>query len=243
MKHSKSLIQDDFTNGYMNTLLKRDSDGHVYNLLNTTPATNGGEDSSPLRVDSMIGTRVRDSDDQITHIDSSSASDMNSKSNSDDVLKAFSSMTKSTSNSTQANSNLVFSCRSKWNKSIAILRDILCVHWSNHPGIYLLCIATGVRIGAGYVWSSYTSVFFSDLFNQQLDSTCDYSYNDEVTSVDTHIDVCGDQYPYCIDGSCNKLASYPWHNQVRYTSSDGTYIISLATCNTYVSIKLSSICL
>lgn len=229
MKNNKTnkvvIIQHDSTNGYTHTLLeKRDGDGHVYNLLDTPhQSPNAAEDSTttpPPQVNPLMATKVSCScsdnnqlADSIYHSSTDNGSDQ----------VHFSSITESTSSSTwQIGSNIYSSMHAKWIKSTTILRDILFIHWGNRPGIYLLCIASGVRIGAGYVWSSYTSVFFSDLFTQQLDSiSCNYSYyyNADVvvgiTTTDSRIDdMCGDQYPYCVSGSCNKLTSYPWHNEV-----------------------------
>lgn len=218
------IIEHDSTNGYTHTLLKRDSDGHVYNLLDTSNqgsnaaidgATIPPQVNNPLLVTTLrrSGSDNNQLADRNYHVSAGDGS-----SSTEGAQKGFSSMTKSTSSSTwqKIGSNIYSYWHAKWVKSTSILRDIVFIHWGSRPGVYLLCIASGVRIGAGYVWSSYTSVFFSDLFSQQLDSTCEYSYNaDTVGIADNRIDMCGDQYPYCVSGSCNKLTSYPWHNEVR----------------------------
>ena len=93
-----------------------------------------------------------------------------------------------------------------------ITYEIVCVRWRNQPGIYLLCLATGIRIGAGYVWSAYTGAFFSDLFETE-DGSCTYSYNEQFAGA-VPGDVCDSDYPYCVSGSCSALNSFPWHNKV-----------------------------
>lgn len=94
------------------------------------------------------------------------------------------------------------------------IKEIALVYWWNNSGIYLLCLATGIRLGAGYIWSSYTGVFFADLFLKEEDSIhCLYSYNPDYTHYDTST-VCDADYPYCVSGDCNALNQYPWHNQV-----------------------------
>lgn len=90
--------------------------------------------------------------------------------------------------------------------------EIVCVRWRNEPGIYLMCLATGIRIGAGYVWSAYTGVFFSDLFETE-DGSCTYSYNDQFAGA-LPSEVCDSDYPFCVSGTCSALNAYPWHNKV-----------------------------
>lgn len=103
--------------------------------------------------------------------------------------------------------------KSVWRRMLAVVYDIVFVHWRAQPGIYMLCLATGVRIGAGYVWSAYTGAFFSDLFDTE-DTSCDFSYNNSLETLPSN--VCDSDYPYCVDGECSKLTSFPWHNKVRY---------------------------
>lgn len=98
-----------------------------------------------------------------------------------------------------------------------IAYEIVCVRWRGQPGIYLLCLATGIRIGAGYVWSAYTGVFFSDLFETE-DGSCTYSYNDQFAGA-LPSSVCDSDYPFCVSGTCSALNSYPWHNKVRSIGS------------------------
>ncbi|KAJ1437759.1 major facilitator superfamily domain-containing protein [Ochromonadaceae sp. CCMP2298] len=92
---------------------------------------------------------------------------------------------------------------------LSVVHDIVCVQWRK-PGIYTMLLATGVRLGGGYVWASYTSVFFSTLFVTEDDSSCSYSYS---SAYDQAPSMCGDAYPYCVDGECSKLSTYPWHNE------------------------------
>lgn len=71
--------------------------------------------------------------------------------------------------------------------------------------VVLLCVATGVRIGAGYIWVAYTSPFFSPLYITN-DNSCVHSFNA------TGLSDCSSSYPYCIGGVCKALADYPWQN-------------------------------
>jgi hypothetical protein len=75
----------------------------------------------------------------------------------------------------------------------------------------------GLRLGAGYVWSAYTGLFFSPLLARQADSaTCVYSYDftAQITGNAGGAAVCGAAYPYCVKGMCSALSQSPWHNQV-----------------------------
>ena len=69
----------------------------------------------------------------------------------------------------------------------------------------------------GYVWSAYTSVFFSALFvndaGTQGADACKYSYNATYVS-DSMASVCDSRYPYCVDSLCVALSTTPWHNTV-----------------------------
>jgi hypothetical protein len=109
------------------------------------------------------------------------------------------------------------------------IHEIAFIYWWKNPGIYLLCIATGVRLGGGYIWSAYTGVFFSDLFVTQENSIhCSYSYNpNDVTGTNSHNtvltssssnNVCDSDYPYCVSGDCKALMEFPWHNEVSCVS-------------------------
>jgi hypothetical protein len=107
--------------------------------------------------------------------------------------------------------------------------------WRRNPSLILLCLATGVRLGGGYVWSSYTSVFFSELYVDE-GTACSYSnpsanstyslqsaFPESGTSSIIEAQegmttaaaggVCGQDYPYCIDGICKDISDTPWHNQ------------------------------
>lgn len=91
------------------------------------------------------------------------------------------------------------------------LRDILFKHWWTKPGVLLVCIATGVRLGGGYIWSSYTGVFYSELFVIDSDAdSCQYSYNSTAMATGS---MCSSEYPYCVSGDCSALSDYPWHNE------------------------------
>lgn len=92
------------------------------------------------------------------------------------------------------------------------LYEIICIHWWKHPAIFVACLATGIRIGGGYIWSAYTAIFFSDFFvKDEQSSTCLYSY---IPNGTYHENSCALNYPYCVDGSCNSLTKFPWHNKV-----------------------------
>jgi MFS family permease len=98
--------------------------------------------------------------------------------------------------------------------------------WRRNPSLYLLCLATGVRLGAGYVWTSYTSVYYSELYvsstdesgdNGSNDDKCLFSYNRTFVSPSLTGDssapspwahewpsssvVCESDYPYCFTSS------------------------------------------
>eukprot|EP01035_Chromulina_nebulosa_P018884 gene18884-24676_t len=88
-------------------------------------------------------------------------------------------------------------------------------HWNSYPVIYLICLSTGIRLGGGYIWSAYTSIFFSELFNQQpeensfsIQKSCLYSYSNV-----NELDVCPIDYPFCRSGYCYTLNQNPWHNK------------------------------
>lgn len=116
------------------------------------------------------------------------------------------------------------------------LRELIQV-WNSNPVVYLIAIATGIRLAAGYVWSSYTTIFFSELWIRQSlggnqFQTCSYSFNSTLSTYDIPSsiadDVCGSDYPYCAYysnyntgiGSSDTQSSYfcsilnptPWHN-------------------------------
>ncbi|RYH05344.1 MFS transporter [archaeon] len=76
-------------------------------------------------------------------------------------------------------------------------------HWRACPALWLVCLATGVRLGGGYIWSAYTPLFFSPLLIPEDDSiSCFYSYNATATALQ---DMCGEDYPYCKGGECNSI--------------------------------------
>lgn len=94
------------------------------------------------------------------------------------------------------------------------LYRIVVLHWWENPSIFFLCFAMGLRLGAGYIWSSYTGPFFSDLFVDQENSIhCSYSYN-SATAANTAGMCSSSDYPYCVSGTCSALAKYPWHDKV-----------------------------
>jgi MFS family permease len=80
------------------------------------------------------------------------------------------------------------------------------------PIMLALGIATGIRIGGGYVWSAYTAIFYSNLFDASSSgpSSCSYSYN---ATTSTSSSMCDASYPYCRGDSCYAINPAPWHNQ------------------------------
>lgn len=104
--------------------------------------------------------------------------------------------------------------KSSFHRFFMVVHEIFWINWGKHSYIYLLCLATGLRLGGGYIWAAYTSVFFSELFvDEENGSKCYYSHNSDYT--DSYTGVCGKSYPYCVDSSCVKLSESPWHNQVQ----------------------------
>lgn len=132
------------------------------------------------------------------------------------------------------------------------VKVILGKYWWEHPHIYTAALATGVRLGAGYIWSNYTSLFFSPLFLAQSSGdlaghtvSCTFSYSVQPSlslvkspvSLHSLNSICGESYPYCIEGVCKALTSSPWHNKVsKYVSDVNSFIhiyefILLVFCN------------
>jgi len=66
---------------------------------------------------------------------------------------------------------------------IKTLKNIAFKHWWDVPGVYTVSIATGVRLGGGYIWAGYTGVFYSSLFLQQSSSSS--SNSDSTLSMST----------------------------------------------------------
>lgn len=96
------------------------------------------------------------------------------------------------------------------------LYRIVVLHWWENPSIFFLCFAMGLRLGAGYIWSSYTGPFFSDLVVDQENSIhCSFSYNSATGAANTAGMCSSSDYPYCVSGTCSALAKYPWHDKVR----------------------------
>jgi len=105
---------------------------------------------------------------------------------------------------------------SLFKRMYATLHEVIFVHWWKHPSIFVLCFATAIRIGGGYIWSSYTGVFFSDLFIKEDGSIdCLFSYSNSTTTGLYNDNACGSDYPYCVNSVCSALTESPWHNQVR----------------------------
>ena len=100
--------------------------------------------------------------------------------------------------------------------------SLFFVRWKV-SGVFTMSLATGIRLGGGYIWAGYTGVFYSSLFIQQSStggddtltlsssSGCSYSFNSNATTTSS-AGVCGADYPYCVGGTCSALNSYPWHN-------------------------------
>jgi MFS family permease len=106
---------------------------------------------------------------------------------------------------------LTTSCSSTLQDMMDLFGRVLSL-WRRNPSLYLLCLATGVRIGAGYVWTSYTSVFFSELYlTSSDDDKCLYSYNRTYSPPSLPLQsphelyspatVCDGDYPYCFVSS------------------------------------------
>lgn len=86
--------------------------------------------------------------------------------------------------------------------------------WIHRPVVWFVLLATSCRLGSGYIWSAYTSVFFSELLsydNSRLTS-CSSSYNTEYSS--NTLNMCDMRFPYCDINSrrCFKVNDEPWHN-------------------------------
>ena len=137
-------------------------------------------------------------------------------------------LTEDEDNSTQCRPDTTSSLRS-FNYMYISVKDIICIFWWEHPHIYTAALATGVRLGAGYIWSNYTSLFFSPLFLAQSRGdlaghavSCAYSFSAEASlsllnipvSMNSPNAICGKAYPYCVEGVCKALTSSPWHNEV-----------------------------
>ena len=84
---------------------------------------------------------------------------------------------------------------------------------SLYSSIYWMCLACGLRFAAGYQYSNYIGIFFSDKYEVQEDhgviQTCSYSYD----SAFYDTTACNEEYPYCIDQQCNRLTPFPWRNE------------------------------
>jgi hypothetical protein len=90
------------------------------------------------------------------------------------------------------------------------------------PYVYCAALAMGLRLGAGFVWSAYTGLFFSPLLVHEAGSPrCAFSYAfSAVGGAGAGAGaggegVCGAAYPYCVEGVCSTVSQSPWHNQVR----------------------------
>lgn len=107
-------------------------------------------------------------------------------------------------------------------------------HWSQHSYVYTAILAVGVRLGAGFVWSNYSSLFFSPLLYTEgtsVSSGCMYSYNAQAYTESTV--VCTAAFPYCVDSVCSAISAAPWHNQVLYVYV--LYILQLVVLCEYCS--------
>jgi MFS family permease len=87
--------------------------------------------------------------------------------------------------------------------------------WRRNPALYLLCLATGVRLSAGYVWTSYTSVYYSELYvastdeSGSSDDNCHFSFNSSFVSPPSTGGVCESDYPYCFPSSGSSPSLLP----------------------------------
>ena len=87
-----------------------------------------------------------------------------------------------------------------------------------------MSIACCIRFIGGYQYGYYIAPFFSEFYTKQDDGgevDCTYSY-DATTEDETH--ACHDSdFPYCIDGACQKVSSTPWHNEGMDASTYGAW--------------------
>jgi len=95
--------------------------------------------------------------------------------------------------------------------------------WRRTPSLTLLCLASGLRKGAGTIWADYTALFFSPLFSvapASQQGVCHWSFNESSSvlasiSGEPSAGVCPVSYPYCLKDSqrCARLTHSPWHDQ------------------------------
>lgn len=117
-----------------------------------------------------------------------------------------------------------------FNERMAVAWSLFCTilkHCYDHGQWYLLFVlACGLRTGAGYVWVTYTAIYFSELFVGNGDD-CSWSYNSATSD-----NACASDYPYCIDGECQALADTPWHNEVppHPLTHSPTHLLIAMTC-------------
>jgi hypothetical protein len=124
--------------------------------------------------------------------------------------------------------------------------------WKRNKSLTLLCFAMGVRLGGGYIWSAYTSVYFSD-FWLHGDQDCTYSYDEnaalsvgmfsqtelfDINDYDADVfgssgfvsrrladGICPSDYPFCVNKNCQNIAETPWHN----TGNICIFVINMAS--------------
>ncbi|CAM9515980.1 unnamed protein product, partial [Ectocarpus sp. 4 AP-2014] len=90
----------------------------------------------------------------------------------------------------------------------------LSAAWLDSPSLLLVCVAGGVRDAGGFVFGYYLASYFSPLLDgnpsltQHGDDPCSSSYDVGYAGDQ----ICDEAYPWCVEGSCFRLASSPWHD-------------------------------
>jgi MFS family permease len=98
---------------------------------------------------------------------------------------------------------------------IRIIGDVW-TYCSRYSSIFYMCIGCGLRFAGGYQYANYIAIFFSDKYNTNIidgkAQVCSYSYDIKYEGANDPGFACGEDFPYCIDGQCNQLNSFPWHD-------------------------------
>lgn len=104
----------------------------------------------------------------------------------------------------------------RWSDFKAVL-----AYWKDHPALLAVCLVTSVRFAAAYIWSYYTSVFFSELWVTD-ETSCTLSYNSDYSGKQD----CSADYPFCrtSTGECSDISPTPWHNEGITHEELATYI-------------------
>lgn len=93
--------------------------------------------------------------------------------------------------------------------------------WKAHPALLAVCLVSAVRFAAAYIWSYYTSVFFSEMWVTD-ETSCSSSYNSSYSGPQD----CSSSYPFCraATGECSDISGTPWHNEGMDHNDLATYI-------------------